>query len=178
MMIDTVTTSMRFAIPAHVLWRNMMFYEDVPARPSWLLRTFLPRPIRTVGDKTRVGALIRCEYTRGQLVKQMTIIEPPQRIGFAVVDQRLGVERTVTALHGSYEILPDAQGCEVRLATTYRSHRRPRWFWRPVERFFIHALHRHILQGLAAVLARNDFASAGDARKDCAPERRSATPRD
>ncbi len=172
--IERVVTIMQLPAAPETVWRNMMFYEDVPGRPPWLLRTFLPRPLRSVGDKGRVGAEIHCEYVSGQLTKRMTTVEPPKLLRFAVVGQELGVEKRVVAVEGSYELVARGTGTEVRLTTWYRGLGRPRWFWRGLEVFFAHILHRYILGGLRARVAsaprdQEDFASTeARQRNQCA----------
>ena len=148
--VDTVTTSARFNAPPEDVWQRMLFYEEVPHRPPLLLRTFLPTPVRTQGAGKHVGATVECSYSRGSLLKRITVLDRPRLVCFEVTEQRLGVERCVTTVAGSYEIRADAQGCEVALTTQYRGHLRPRWLWRPFERLLAHQLHRHILGGMGA----------------------------
>ena len=40
--------------PGSGLGSPHVLYEEVPGRPPFLLRTFLPHPVRTEGDKTRL----------------------------------------------------------------------------------------------------------------------------
>jgi hypothetical protein len=130
----------------------MLMFEEVPVRPPVLLRVFLPHPVRTEGDKTRVGAAIQCTYTGGHLVKLIKVVEPPHLVQFEITEQRLGIEGCVTMLGGSYELRSRGEETEIVLTTNYRGHLRPRFFWRPLERFLAHQLHRHILDGMRASL--------------------------
>jgi hypothetical protein len=148
--IDAVTTSARFDAPPDDMWQRMMFYEEVPHRPPLLLRMFLPSPVKTQGAGKHVGATVECSYSRGSLLKRITALDRPRLVCFEVIEQRLGVERCVTTVEGSYEIRAADGGCEVALTTKYRGHLRPRWLWRPFERLLAHQLHRHILGGMAA----------------------------
>jgi Polyketide cyclase / dehydrase and lipid transport len=148
--IDAVTTSVRFEAPPEAVWQRVMFYEEVPQRPPLLLRTFLPSPVRTQGAGKRVGATVECTYSRGRLLKRITVLDRPRLVCFEVTEQRLGVERCVTTVAGSYEFRADGLGCELALTTKYRGHLRPRWLWRPFERLLAHQLHRHILGGMGA----------------------------
>ena len=140
------------ATPEEV-WQGILLYEEVPRRPLWFLRIFLPRPIRTDGDKTRLGAIIRCTYDGGHLLKRITAVEPARLVRFDVLEQRLGIEDCVSMSQGSYEIRATGDGAEVLLTTHYRSRLRPRRLWRPLERYLAHQLHRHILDGMRAELA-------------------------
>lgn len=149
---EAVATASHFPVSAEAVWRCMLLYEDVPARPSLLLRTLLPYPVRTEGDKTRVGARIQCTYHGGDLVKCISRVEAPHLLEFEVLEQRLGIEGCVRTVGGSYEIRSEDDGAEVVLTTNYLGHLRPRSMWRPVEQFLARQLHRHILNGMRASL--------------------------
>ena len=101
---ETVTTLVRLPMSPEAAWQHIMFYEEVPARPGFLLRTLLPYPIRTEGPKNAIGALVRCSYRGGDLVKRITMIDVPHRLEFDVVEQRLGIERCIQTYGGSYQI--------------------------------------------------------------------------
>ncbi|MGO8996251.1 MAG: SRPBCC family protein [Polyangiaceae bacterium] len=152
--VESVQTSVHFDAPPEAVWQAMLFYEEVPHRPSPLLRMFLPAPVRTHGEKTTVGSVIECTYEGGYLQKQITSSERARFVGFDVLVQELGIEDCISMQGGSYEISADAagKGSEVVLTTRYRGHPRPRWLWRPLERFLAHGLHRHILGGMREVL--------------------------
>jgi hypothetical protein len=150
---EAVETAVHFDATPEEVWQGILFYEEVPRRPLWLLRIFLPRPIRTDGEKTRVGAIVRCTYDGGYLLKRITAVEPARLVRFDVLEQRLGIEDCVSMSQGSYEIRATGDGSEVVLTTHYRSRLRPRRLWRPLERCLAHQLHRHILDGMRATLA-------------------------
>ena len=148
--IDVVTTTARFDAPPDDVWQRMLFYEDVPQRPSLLLRLLLPTPVRTQGSK-EVGTVVACTYSRGGLTKRITVLEPPRLVRFEVLEQHLGVERCMTTVEGSYEFRAEGPGTRVALTTQYHGHLRPRRLWRPLERLLAHQLHRHILDGMGAL---------------------------
>jgi hypothetical protein len=151
---EAVTTTVRFDAAPAAVWDGLLFYEEVPRRPLWLLRLFLPRPIRTLGKQTEVGATIECVYEDGHMLKRITAAQPARLVRFDVIDQDLGIEHCVSMDGGSYEIRPCGFGSEVALTTLYRGHLRPRWLWRPLERSLAHRVHRHILDGMRATVAR------------------------
>ncbi len=159
--IDVVVTSVRLHASPETIWQRMLTYEDVPAPPPLLLRVLLPNPVRTEGDKSCVGASIQCTYKGGDMVKRITVVEPPHLMQFEVTQQRLGIEGCIMTLGGSYEIRSCAgDQTEVVLTTNYLGYLRPRCFWRPFERFLAHALHRHILDGMRASLPRSGLSMA------------------
>jgi hypothetical protein len=145
---ESVETPVQFQATPEAVWQGMLLYEDVPVRPPFLLRALLPFPVRTEGDKTRVGATIQCTYEGGDLIKRIQVVERPNFLKFEVVQQRLGIESCVMTLGGSYQIRPCGDRSEVVLTTNYLAHLRPRFLWRPVERFMARQLHRHILDGM------------------------------
>ena len=148
-----MATALHLEATPEVVWQSILFYEEVPRRPLWFLRVFLPRPIRTDGEKMRVGAIVRCSYDGGHLLKRITAVEPARLVRFDVLEQRLGVESCVSMVWGSYEIRALRGGSEVVLTTHYCSRLRPRRLWRPLEHSLAHRLHRHILDGIRASLA-------------------------
>ncbi len=146
--IETVATRVRFEVSPETAWNLIMFYEEVPGRPPFLLRVFMPCPVRTEGTKTGVGATIRCIYKGGDLVKRITAIQPPCLIRFEVTDQCLGIEGCVVARGGSYMIERNGDGADIVLTTRYSAYLHPRFLWNPLEKLVTGQLHRHILNGM------------------------------
>ena len=62
---EAVETALHLSATPEEVWRGILFYEEVPRRPLWFLRVFLPQPVRTDGEKTRVGAIVHCTYDSG-----------------------------------------------------------------------------------------------------------------
>jgi len=151
---ESFATRFHFDATQETVWARFMFYEEVPGRPPLLLRMLLPHPVATKGDKGRVGALVQCVYKGGNLVKRITVVEPPRLVQFEVIEQHLGIERRVITLGGSCEIRRAGNGADVVLTTIYRGYLRPRWLWRNLERLLIGQLHRHILNGMRAAIAQ------------------------
>jgi hypothetical protein len=146
--IETVATRVHFEVSPETAWNLIMFYEEVPGRPPFLLRTFLPYPVRTEGTKTSVGARIRCIYRGGDLIKHVTAIEQPCLIQFEVTDQRLGIEGCVVARDGSYAIERNGDGADIVLTTRYSAYLHPRLLWSPLEKLVTGQLHHHVLNGM------------------------------
>ena len=145
---EAVVTRIHFKTSPEEVWENMVFFEEIPGDPPILLRALLPQPVRTIGDKTRSGSSVRCEYTKGELVKRITRVDAPRSLHFEIVNQRLGIEECIETLGGSYQIRACGEGTEVELTTNYKAYLRPRFLWRRLEAFLIGQLHRHIVRGL------------------------------
>ncbi len=153
---ETVATRICFDVRSEDVWSHLLFYEEVPGRAPFPLRALLPRPVRTEGVKTRVGATVRCAYSGGHLVKRITHVEAPHLLRFEVVEQDLGIESFVVTLCGSYTLSACGPITEVTIMTNYHAYLRPRYLWRPLEAFLVHQLHSHILRGVGAVALPRD----------------------
>ncbi len=167
---EAVATRFHFNLSPEAVWKHVMLYEEVPGHPSFFLRIVLPRPVRTEGDKTRVGSTVRCVYQGGDLVKRITTVVPPHSLQFEVIEQNLGIEDCIRTRGGSYQILSCGDASDVVLITNYQAYLHPRQLWRPVEALLIRQLHRHILRGIcAAVLPKNPAMSLGGAESFATP---------
>jgi hypothetical protein len=149
---STVATRVHFTASPEQVWQNMMFFEEVPEQPPILLRTFLPLPERTTGDKSRAGSVVRCEYSEGELTKRITRVESAKLLEFEVVGQRLGIEECIATRGGRYQIVSCGEETDVELVTNYLAYLHPRFIWSRVEALLIGQLHRHILRGLNRAL--------------------------
>lgn len=145
---EAVATRVHFSASPEAIWDHIMLYEEVPGQPPFLLRVFLPHPVRTEGDKTCVGATVRCTYSNGNLSKRITSVELPHLLQFEVIEQHLGIEGCILTLGGSYQILPCGDATDVVLITKYRAYLHPRFLWRPLEAVLVGKLHNHILDGV------------------------------
>lgn len=153
---ETVATRVHLNLSPNEAWNHIMLYEEVPGCPSLLLRILLPQPVRTEGDKTRVGSAVRCVYRGGDLVKRITEVVRPRSLQFEVIGQSLGIEDCIRTRGGSYQILSCHDATDVVLITNYDAYLHPRRVWRPLEALLVRQLHAHILRGMyAAVMPRN-----------------------
>jgi hypothetical protein len=170
---EAVATRVHFDASREAVWNRIMFYEEVPGRAPFLLRALLPRPIRTEGDKTRIGTKVRCVYKGGDLVKRITSVEAPHFLEFEVVDQRVGIEDCIRTSGGSYQIDSCGDATDVVLITNYEAYLRPRSLWCPLETLLVSQLHRHILRGVSAAVSHRDPAAcpavAESLKPQCAP---------
>lgn len=150
---ESVATQVHFDARPETVWNRMKFFEEVPARPPWILRLVLPSPVRTDGDKSTVGSIVRCSYNRGNLFKLITVVHEPHLLEFQVVLQQLGIESCIVTQSGSYQISDHGDGACVTLTTNYQAQLGPRRLWRPAEKFLVRHLHRHILDGMGAMMS-------------------------
>ena len=126
-----------------------MFYEQIDERPPLHLRLLLPVPIGAEKTEPKLGAVVRCAYEGGHLLKRITKIDPMRHYGFDVFEQTLAIGGGLTLAGGGYTLraLPGG-GTEVAVTTRYVGGRRPVWFWKPVEAAVCHLFHRHLLAAM------------------------------
>lgn len=146
--IVIVTTTQHIQATPEEVWSALHFYESVEHSPPLLLRLGLPRPVSTRGSMTDVGDIKICVYTQGELRKQITESRPNERLAFDVVHQRIGIERYVSLIDGSFELRPNGAGTHIALTTRYTAHLSPRWLWGPLERLSARTLHEHVIAGV------------------------------
>src|SRR5512133_462086 len=82
---EAVTSTLRLEVPRERVWEALRFYEEIPTRPSALLRLILPTPVRSEGQKLQPGGVVRCTYEGGHLIKRITVAEPPVLLRFEVL---------------------------------------------------------------------------------------------
>ncbi len=146
---DKVITRATFEASRTHAWQSLLLYEEVGERPPFLLRLLLPVPIRTEGEKQRVGGEAMCHYEGGHLVKRTTRIEEPEIYEFEVAEQKLAVGGTMQLSGGGYTLREVSPGrTEVAVETRYTSAKWPRWLWRPLEHFVCHLFHRFLLRSM------------------------------
>lgn len=147
--VRTVSTAAVFPAAPAASWSSILFYEEVARNPSWLLRRLLPRPVCCDGSKSAVGNLVRCTYSKGQLVKRITAVDVGRLLAFDVVEQTFRFGRGVRLLGGAYALDRADDGAKVTLTTRYTTpSRRPEALWRLLEERLLHAFHRHMLDGM------------------------------
>jgi hypothetical protein len=164
---ENVVSRAMIGVPPQDAHARIVFFEEVKRPPPVLLRLGLPRPLYTTGSAEAPGDLKVCVYDRGVLTKRISRVQRGRLFEFDIVEQRLGLEHDVRLLDGRFELEPAGPDRTlVRLTTTYVPLLSPRWCWRPFERLAVHALHSHVLRGMAeageAALARSRRALAGD----------------
>ena len=145
-----VRTTARLACEAHRAWDKVCFYEHIAIKPSWLLRTVLPVPLRTTGRYSEVGNVSRCLYSDGgYLTKQIRQIVAGQRIDFDIIEQTIRYAGKIALKGGTIRVEPRADGTScIEMSTRYEL-RSPLL---SIVRFFIDrvvaAMHRIVIRDM------------------------------
>jgi hypothetical protein len=145
----TISTDAVIEAPIQASWNAIMFYEEVKHEPPWILKVGLARPLYTVGRSSAAGDVKMCVYNKGHITKRVRQAKSPTLLEFDVIDQKIGYERDVRLVGGSFAF--EALGADrtrATLTTEYEPLLRPRWVWLPFERIAVHTLHNHVLEGM------------------------------
>lgn len=154
---ESIATSIIVPAPVDACWNAIMFYEEVTHPPPLILRIGLAHPLAARGDCSAVGDVKTCIYNKGVITKQVTRIEPGRLLAFDVIEQRIGYERDLRLVDGSFAFQAvDDTHTRITLTTRYEPLLRPRWCWRPFERFAIQTLHGHVIEGMRLKAAQAD----------------------
>lgn len=145
-----VITKSLLSCDAQRAWEKVCFYEHISIRPSWLLRTVLPVPLRTTGAYRKVGDVSRCQYSDGgYLTKRIRTLVAGERIGFDIIEQSIRYADSIALKGGTIRIEPRGDGaCSVEMLTLYEL----RSLWHRVARVCIErvisAMHRVVLRDM------------------------------
>lgn len=159
---NVVCTSGRLSCEAQRAWEKVCFYEHIATKPSLLLRTALPVPMRTTGAYRRVGDVSRCMYSDGgYLTKRITQRVEGERIDFEVIEQTIRYAGRIVLEGGTIRIESHDDGSSsVHMLTRYER----RWPAVLIPRFCIDlvvkAMHRIVISDMQAQLARSSRATS------------------
>lgn len=166
---NVVCTSGRLSCAAQRAWEKVCFYEHIATKPSLLLRTALPVPVRTTGAYRRVGDVSRCMYSDGgYLAKTITRIADGERIDFDVIEQTIRYAGRIVLKGGTIRIESHEDGTSsVHMLTRYER----RWPAVLIPRFCIdlvvRAMHEIVIRDMQAQLARSPAQSTFDSTIEC-----------
>lgn len=160
-----VVTALEVDAPPSRVWADVVSFEELPPPRRWLFATGIAYPVRARIEGTGVGAVRHCEFSTGDFVEPITRWEEPGRLSFDVVAQPdpmeewsfydglrpPHLERAFRTLRGEFRLVP-LEGGRTRLegSTWYALDIRPAWYWRGVSEPILHAIHRRVLEHVAA----------------------------
>jgi hypothetical protein len=161
-----VETMGKLSCSAKDAWETVCFYEHIRIKPSWVLRTVLPVPLRTTGCYGKIGDSSRCMYSDGgYLAKKITNIVSGERIDFDIIEQSIRYCRSIALRGGTIQIVAhDDASCSVRMITHYE-------FLSPViatARYFVEktisSMHRIVIRDMENRLC-GESAALGPVRR-------------
>lgn len=153
----SVTTRMTIAATPDLIFRLLMFYEEIGQSPPFFLRLLLPVPVGTKGSVSQVGDEVKCMYKRGEyLKKRITRIMPGEFYEFEVTRQMLTLRGNIRLSGGCFRLRELSYGkTEVSVKTRYYHTRRSPWYWILLERKVCQSFHRYLLGSIYQKIETN-----------------------
>jgi len=163
--LHSVTTSVVVAAPPSVVWQQVVAFPEITKPLPWYFKLGIAAPMRARIDGHGVGATRHCEFTTGAFIEPITVWNPPSHLAFDVASQPPPMSEWTpfTSLHpphldsglisrrGEFRLEALENG-ETRLSGTtwYEIDVRPRMYWKMWADATIHAIHRRVLDHIAA----------------------------
>jgi len=157
----SVTTDIIIDAPPAAVWPNVIGFSELPPPQDWLLNTGISCPLRARIEGEGVGAVRYCEFTTGPFVEPITVWDPPQRLGFDVVEQPAPMhewspydvvfaphlEGTMISQRGAFELIPlPGGGTQLKGTTWYTLDIAPAPYWRLWSDLVVHRIHTRVLR--------------------------------
>jgi uncharacterized protein YndB with AHSA1/START domain len=156
-----VLSSVDIDAPPERVWRNVVSFEEITAKPGWYFRLGLAYPIRARIVGEGAGAVRFCEFTTGAFREPITAWEAPARLAFDVTEQPPPLQEwspysRVLAPHqqnyfrtsrGEFRLIPLPEG-KTRLEgrTWYSLRIYPTAYWTAIADKIIHDIHERVLR--------------------------------
>ncbi len=163
--VHAVTTSVVIDAPPEVVWEHVIAFPKIDAPMAWYFRLGIAAPMHATIHGQGVGAVRHCEFTTGAFVEPITQWNPPERLSFDVVSQPPPMKEWTPFSHlhpphldtgfvserGEFHLERLANG-QTRLhgTTWYKIDVRPRLYWKSLADPVLHAIHRRVLEHIAA----------------------------
>lgn len=152
--INIVESSGHLQCSKQQAWDKVCFYEHIRIKPSLLLRTVLPVPMRTSGRYENVGDTSRCIYSDGgYLTKEITRVDNNECIEFDIIEQSIRYYRSIKLLGGAIRVVEHDDGsCSVEMTTHYRRGGPANFIPKYFIDFVVKAMHKIVVRDMQVLL--------------------------
>ena len=150
---EVVTSSVRIAAPADMVWFDLQSFDTVIAEKPLLMHIGLPVPMRCVEKGTGVGAKRTCYFDRGSIDETVVEWSPPTLMRLSIDRTNMPGRHWLGFEDAEYTLHQDGDVTTVTRTTTIVSHLYPAWYWRPFERRGVADEHEYIFGDLSRRLS-------------------------
>ncbi|MEQ1827306.1 MAG: hypothetical protein ABL921_15220 [Pirellula sp.] len=160
--------------PIERVWRRVVDFPDIIAKPEGILSFGVAYPIRARIDGHGAGAIRYCEFNTGVFVEPITAWDEPYRLSFDVTSQpepmsELSPYRhihpphldgTFRSLRGEFRLFREADGTtRLEGSTWYQLDMGPRLYWRLWTDWIVHRIHVRVLEHVKEIAENDSIAS-------------------
>jgi len=168
--VYSVTTSIVVNAPPERVWKHVVAFPDIAAKPDWLLRTGLAFPVRTRIEGAGAGVRRDCDLSTGTVQERVTAWDEPHVLRFAVTAtppamREMGLYGPIYPKHltgyyiskqGQFELSPLPGGRTLVVGTSWYQHGLgPAQYWRLWTDTVIHHIHRRVLSHIRTLSENN-----------------------
>lgn len=145
---EIVETAVEINAPAERVWRSILAIDSVQGSKPILMYIGLPIPQRCTMEGQGVGAKRTCYFNAGYIQETVVSWNPPYYLGLTIDRTHMPGRHWLGFEGAGYRLESRGAGTILTRRTTFFSHLRPVWYWRPLERLGVESEHDYILQDL------------------------------
>jgi hypothetical protein len=163
-----ITTAIDIPASPQAVWDALVAFPPITARPTGILAWGIAYPTHAVLREADGHRIRECHFTTGPFIEPITTWDPPRLMAFDVAAQPDPMRElspwdihpphldTVLRSHRGALLLEPLPGGGTRLSGTtwYTLGVEPAWYWRWWTEPILHAVHRRVLEHVAAVAIR------------------------
>jgi hypothetical protein len=164
--VYSVTTSIVVNAPPERVWKYVVAFPDIPARPDWVLRTGIAYPLRTRIAGSGIGARRSCDLSTGAVEERVVVWDQPRWLRFVVTAtppamREMGLYGPIYPKHlngyyiakeGQFALTPLPGGRTLVVGTSWYQHGLgPAGYWRWWSDTVVHHVHRRVLEHIRAL---------------------------
>lgn len=151
---EIVETAIQINAPAERVWRSILSIDSVQGSKPILMYIGLPIPQRCTLQGQGVGAKRTCYFNAGYIQETVVAWNPPYYLGLTIDRTHMPGRHWLGFEGAEYRLASRGPATMLTRRTTFFSHLRPAWYWRPLERIGVESEHNYILQDLVAEAQR------------------------
>jgi hypothetical protein len=156
-----VRTAVEIAAAPEVVWRNVVFFRELPRPDDWIFRAGIAYPVRAEIRGSGAGAVRYCEFSTGAFVEPIEVWDEPRRLAFRVTENPPPMRELspygdihpahlrgfLVSRHGQFRLV-GLPGGRTRLegTTWYQHGLYPAGYWRLWSDWIIHRIHLRVLE--------------------------------
>jgi hypothetical protein len=162
--LHQVVSTVEIDAPIETVWRNVVEFPEIDAKPEGILALGFAYPINAKIDGTGVGAVRYCNFDTGPFVEPITAWQEPNLLAFDVKEQPPAMTELSPYHHlhtahlgyirsqkGQFRLYEKDGKTVVEGTTIYTHDIAPDIYWRLFSDEIIHRIHLRVLNHIKSV---------------------------